>query len=39
MILKIIKIYESKTWEYNEYKINGAYKIFKQFYNKIFNFL
>ena len=30
-------VFENKNWEYNEYIINGSYKIFKQFYNKIFS--
>lgn len=30
------KTFENKTWEYNEYNINGAYKIFKEFYKEIF---
>ena len=30
------KIFENKIWEYNEYNINGSFKIFKEFYNKIF---
>lgn len=30
------KTFENKFWEYNEYNINGAYKIFKEFYNQIF---
>jgi hypothetical protein len=30
------KTFESKNWEYNEYKISGAYKIFKEFYKQVF---
>lgn len=34
--IKNDKFNENKIWEYNEYRVNGAYKIFKEFYRKLF---